>query len=284
MTNRRFKVGDFVQDSKDNVYEVIRVGTFFSELAYALKSVRRAEAYSTLTDREGYHSFDVVGEINWISNAEPNDQFLTEGELKPFDPQKAEIFKQVRYFKDEIYQDKDGNQFTVLEDCTFGDASCKVRLTKRVSDRIITGGCLYEDSFIFAHIAVSRTVYDVIIHEDEVFMDELTPIHLNNNARTIQFTKPEDQKETKSKLLTLIRQMQNINDQETLEPEISFKERMKQKATKVKVAEVLEIVERAASNGEFTVIVPGSDNVKDELKAYGLSVYDNVVNWIKDQE
>lgn len=282
MTNRRFKVGDFVQDSKDNVYEVIRVGAFFSELAYALKSVRRAEVGSTLVDKHGYHSFDVVGEINWISNAKPNDQFLTEGELKSFDSQKAEIFKQVRYFKDEIYQDKDGNQFTVLEDCTFGDASCKVRLTKRVSDRIITGGCLYEDSFIFAHIAVSRTVYDVIIHEDEVFMDELIHIHLNNNARTIQFTKPEDQKEAKSKLLELIKNLQSV--EETSEPDASFKERMKQKATKVKVAEVLEIVERAASNGEFTVIVPGSDNVKDELKAYGLSVYANVVNWIKDQE
>ena len=196
------------------------------------------------------------------------------GDLALFDPQAVKQFKEVRYFKGDVWEDQDGNQFKVLENCTYGDASCKVKLIKRVTDRIIVGSCFYEDNFEFAWCAVDRHVYEVLINEDEVFMCEMTPVYINNNARTIQNTKPEDQQEAKSKLLELVKQMQT-----TAEPDASFKERMKQKATKVMVAEILKAVEEAANRGEFELRILGSDYVREELEKYGLSVSCNVVKW-----
>nr|DAJ15310.1 MAG TPA: hypothetical protein [Myoviridae sp. ctTS62] len=54
---------------------------------------------------------------------------------------------------------------------------------------------------------------------------------------------------------------------------------MKQKATKIKVAQILKAVEEAAERGNFEVMIPGSDNVRKELEKYGLSVSCNVVKW-----
>lgn len=284
----KFKQGEYVQDLKGNVYEVVEVDSHPCEMPYHLKAVKRAIAEITKTTPsayEGYFGFARVGDTQWVYTGEASAKnarrfgedftaVLTADDLALFDPQAVKKFKEVRYFKGDVWEDQDGNQFKVLENCTYGDASCKVELIKRVTDRIIVGSCFYEDYFEFAWCAVDRHVYEVLIHEDEVFMCEMMPVHINNNARTIQNTKPEDQQEAKSKLLELVKQMQT-----TAEPDASFKERMKQKATKVMVAEILKAVEEAANRGEFELRILGSDYVREELEKYGLSVSCNVVKW-----
>lgn len=284
----KFKKGDYVQDLQGNVYEVQVVDSHPCEMPYFLKAVKRAIAEITKTTPsayEGYFGFAHVGDKQWVYTGEAvrknerrfGEDFidvLTTDDLALFDPQAVKQFKEVRYFKGDVWEDQDGNQFKVLENCTYGDASCKVKLIKRATDRIIVGSCFYEDNFEFAWCAVDRHVYEMLIHEDEVFMCEMMPIHINNNARTIQRTKPEDQKEAKSKLLELVKQMQTA-----AEPDASFKERMKQIATKVKVQQILEIVEQAANRGEFRISVKNAQEVKKELEAYGLSVYGDIVGW-----
>ncbi len=280
----KFKRGDYVQDLKGNVYEVAEVDSHPCVMPYFLKAVKRAIAEVTKTspsDYEGYFGFAHVGDKQWVYRDDYFDEerwdigeVLTVGDLALFDSQAVKQFKEVRYFKGDVWEDQDGNQFKVLENCTYGDASCKVKLIKRVTDRIIVGSCFYEDNFEFAWCAVDRHVYEVLIHEDEVFMCEMMPVRINNNARTIQNTKPEDQKEAKSKLLELVKQMRT-----TAEPDASFKERMKQKATKVMVEQILKSVEEAADRGEFELRILGSDYVSKELEKYGLSVSCNVVKW-----
>lgn len=283
----KFKKGDYVQDLKGNVYEVVEVDTQPCTMPYFLKAVKRATAEITKTspsDYEGYFGFAHVGDKQWVyKDARVDDHFgevLTVDDLALFDPQAVKQFKEIRYFKGDIWEDRDGNQFKVLENCTFGDASCKVKLTKRVTDRIIVGSCFYEDNFEFAWCAVGRQVYDVLIHEDEVFMCEMLPIYINNNARTIQNTKPEDQKDAKSALLELVKQMQTVTEPtELTEPDANFKEQMKQKATKIKVAEILKAVEEAAERGEFEVYVQGADYVRKVLEDYGLNTNGDRVKW-----
>lgn len=290
----KFKKGDYVQDLKGNVYEVQEVDSHTCEMPYLLKAVKRAVAEITKTTPsayEGYFGFAHVGDKQWVykddaieRNArrygEDFSDVLTTGDLALFDPQAVKQFKEVRYFEGEVWEDQDGNQFKVLEDCTYGDASCKVKLIKRVTDRIIVGSCFYEDNFEFAWCAVDRHVYEVLIHEDEVFMCEMMPVRINNNARTIQNTKPEDQKEAKSKLLELVKQMQNAPEvEEPAEPDASFKERMKQKATKAKVQYALEAIEQAANRGEFSIFIPNGIFIREELEAYGLTVNGDVVTW-----
>lgn len=283
----KFKKGDYVQDLKGNVYEVVEVDTQPCTMPYFLKAVKRATAEITKTspsDYEGYFDFAHVGDKQWVyKDAQVDDylgEVLTVDDLALFDPQAVKQFKEIRYFKGDIWEDRDGNQFKVLENCTFGDASCKVKLTKRVTDRIIVGSCFYEDNFEFAWCAVGRQVYDVLIHEDEVFMCEMLPIYINNNARTIQNTKPEDQKDAKSALLELVKQMQTITEPtELAEPDANFKEQMKQKATKIKVAEILKAVEEAAERGEFEVYVQGADYVRKVLEDYGLNTNCDRVKW-----
>lgn len=290
----KFKKGDYVQDLKGNVYEVQEVDSHQCEMPYLLKAVKRAVAEITKTTPsayEGYFGFAHVGDKQWVykddaieRNArrygEDFSDVLTTGDLALFDPQAVKQFKEVRYFKGDVWEDQDGNQFKVLEDCTYGDASCKVKLIKRVTDRIIVGSCFYEDNFEFAWCAVDRHVYEVLIHEDEVFMCEMMPVRINNNARTIQNTKPEDQKEAKSKLLELVKQMQNAPEvEEPAEPDASFKERMKQKATKAKVQYALEAIEQAANRGEFSIFIPNGIFIREELEAYGLTVNGDVVTW-----
>lgn len=280
----KFKKGDYVQDLKGNVYEVQEVDSHPCVMPYFLKAVKRAIAEVTKTspsDHEGYFGFAHVGDKQWIYRDDSFDEerwdigeVLTVGDLALFDPQAVKQFKEVRYFEGEVWEDQDGNQFKVLENCTYGDASCKVKLIKRVTDRIIVGSCFYEDNFEFAWCAVDRHVYEVLIHEDEVFMCEMMPVRINNNARTIQNTKPEDQKEAKSKLLELVKQMQT-----TEEPDASFKERMKQKATKAKVQYALEAIEQAANRGEFSIFIPNGIFIREELEAYGLTVNGDVVTW-----
>lgn len=294
----KFKQGDYVQDLKGNVYEVVDVDTYECIMPYYLKAVKRATAGITKTTPsayEGYFGFAHVGDKQWVytseyarnerntHHGEDFSDILTTGDLALFDTQAVKQFKEVRYFKGDVWEDQDGNQFKVLENCTYGDASCKVKLIKRVTDRIIVGSCFYEDNFEFAWCAVDCHVYEVLIHEDEVFMCEMMPVRINNNARVIQNTKPEDQKEAKSKLLALVKQMQAVETAADSEPtavaDKSFKERMKQIATKVKVQQILEIVERAANRGEFEAHIIGSDNVREELEGYGLSVSCNMVKW-----
>lgn len=286
----KFKKGDYVQDLKGNVYEVVEVDTQPCTMPYFLKAVKRATAEITKTspsDYEGYFGFAHVGDKQWVYRDDSIDEerwdireVLTVGDLALFDPQAVNQFKEIRYFKGDIWEDHDGNQFKVLENCTFGDASCKVKLTKRVTDRIIVGSCFYEDNFEFAWCAVGRQVYDVLIHEDEVFMCEMLPIYINNNARTIQNTKPEDQKDAKSALLELVKQMQTVTEPtELTEPDANFKEQMKQKATKIKVAEILKAVEEAAERGEFEVYVQGADYVRKGLEDYGLNTNCDRVKW-----
>ena len=290
----KFKKGDYVQDLKGNVYEVQEVDSHTCEMPYLLKAVKRAVAEITKTTPsayEGYFGFAHVGDKQWVykddaieRNArrygEDFSDVLTTGDLALFDPQAVKQFKEVRYFEGEVWEDQDGNQFKVLEDCTYGDASCQVKLIKRVTDRIIVGSCFYEDNFEFAWCAVDRHVYEVLIHEDEVFMCEMMPVRINNNARTIQNTKPEDQKEAKSKLLELVKQMQNAPEvEEPAEPDASFKERMKQKATKAKVQYALEAIEQAANRGEFSIFIPNGIFIREELEAYGLTVNGDVVTW-----
>lgn len=287
----KFKKGDYVQDLQGNVYEVQEVDSHTCEMPYLLKAVKRAVAEITKTTPsayEGYFGFAHVGDKQWVykdaaveRNArrfgEDFSDVLTTGDLALFDPQAVKQFKEVRYFKGDVWEDQDGNQFKVLENCTYGDASCKVKLIKRVTDRIIVGSCFYEDNFEFAWCAVDRHVYGVLIHEDEVFMCEMMPVHINNNARTIQNTKPEDQKEAKSKLLELVKQMQAAP--EVAEPDASFKERMKQIATKAKVQHALEAIEQAANRGEFSIFIPNGIFIREELEAYGLTVNGDVVTW-----
>lgn len=203
----KFKQGDYVQDLQGNVYEVQEVDSNPCEMPYRLKAVKRAIAEITKTTPsayEGYFGFAHVGDTQWVytdeamqKNArrfgEDFSDVLTTDDLALFDPQAVKQFKEVRYFEGDVWEDQDGNQFKVLENCTYGDASCKVKLIKRVTDRIIVGSCFYEDNFEFAWCAVDRHVYEVLIHEDEVFMCEMMPVRINNNARTIQNTKPEDQ-------------------------------------------------------------------------------------------
>lgn len=292
----KFKRGDYVQDLKGNVYEVVEVDTQPCMMPYFLKAVKRATAEITKTspsDYEGYFGFAKVGDKQWVyKDAHGDDYFgevLTVDDLALFDPQSVKQFKEIRYFEGDVWEDQDGNQFKVLENCTYGDASCKVKLIKRVTDRIIVGSCFYEDNFEFAWCAVDRHVYEVLIHEDEVFMCEMMPVYINNNARIIQNTKPEDQKEAKSKLLDLVKRMQKLSD-EYVETEVgsnlteetttAFKDRMKQIATKVKIQQILEIVEQAANRGEFRISVKDAGEVKKELEAYGLSVYGDIVSWV----
>lgn len=286
----KFKKGDYVQDLKGNVYEVQEVDSHTCEMPYLLKAVKRAVAEITKTTPsayEGYFGFAHVGDKQWVYKDDSFDEerwdigeVLTVGDLALFDPQAVKQFKEVRYFEGDVWEDQDGNQFKVLENCTYGDASCKVKLIKRVTDRIIVGSCFYEDNFEFAWCAVDRHVYEVLIHEDEVFMCEMMPVHINNNARTIQNTKPEDQKEAKSKLLELVKQMQNAPEvEEPAEPDASFKERMKQKATKAKVQYALEAIEQAANRGEFSIFIPNGIFIREELEAYGLTVNGDVVTW-----
>lgn len=280
----KFKRGDYVQDLKGNVYEVLEVDSHPCVMPYFLKAVKRAIAEVTKTspsDYEGYFGFAHVGDKQWIYRDDSFDEerwdigeVLTVGDLALFDPQAVKQFKEVRYFEGDVWEDQDGNQFKVLENCTYGDASCKVKLIKRVTDRIIVGSCFYEDNFEFAWCAVDRHVYEVLIHEDEVFMCEMMPVRINNNARTIQNTKPEDQQEAKSKLLELVKQMQT-----TAEPDASFKDRMKQIATKAKVQHALEAIEQAAERGEFSIFIPNGIFIREELEAYGLAVNGDVVNW-----
>lgn len=296
----KFKRGDYVQDLKGNVYEVVDVDTYECIMPYFLKAVKRAVAEITKTTPsayEGYFGFAHVGDKQWVytseyarnarnNHGEDFSDVLTADDLAPFEPQAVKQFKEVRYFKGEVWEDRDGNQFKVLENCTYGDASCKVKLIKRVTDRIIVGSCFYEDNFEFAWCAVDRHVYEVLIHEDEVFMCEMSPVYINNNARPIQNTKPEDQKEAKSELLALVKQLQAVEAVESAEDsdqaataDKSFKERMKQTATKVKVQEILEKVEQAANRGEFSIKVKSASEVKEALEAYGLSVFMDIVSW-----
>lgn len=285
----KYKQGDYVQDLQGNVYEVVDVDSNPCEMPYRLKAVKRAIAEITKTTPsayEGYFGFAHVGDKQWVykseyarneRNGEDCSDVLTTDDLALFDPQAVKQFKEVRYFEGEVWEDQDGNQFKVLENCTYGDASCKVKLIKRVTDRIIVGSCFYEDNFEFAWCAVDRHVYGVLIHEDEVFMCEMMPVRINNNARAIQNTKPEDQqipKESKSKLLELVKQMHT-----TAEPDASFKDRMKQIATKAKVQHALEAIEQAAERGEFSIFIPNGIFIREELEAYGLTVNGDVVTW-----
>ena len=290
----KFKQGDYVQDLQGNVYEVQDVDSNPCEMPYRLKAVKRAIAEITKTTPsayEGYFGFAHVGDTQWVytdeamqKNArrfgEDFSNVLTTDDLALFDPQAVKQFKEVCYFKGEVWEDQDGNQFKVLENCTYGDASCKVKLIKRVTDRIIVGSCFYEDNFEFAWCAVDCHVYEVLIHEDEVFMCEMMPVHINNNARTIQNTKPEDQKEAKSKMLAFIRGLQ---DQMIEEPVYNaaenFKNRMKQIATKAKVQHALAAIEQAANRGEFSIFIPNGIIIREELEAYGLTVNGDVVTW-----
>ena len=283
----KFKQGDYVQDLQGNVYEVLEVDTHLCMMPYLLKAVKRAVAEITKTtpsEYEGSFGFAHVGDKQWVYRDDSFDEerwdigeVLTVGDLALFDPQAVKQFKEVRYFEGDVWEDQDGNQFKVLENCTYGDASCKVKLIKRVTDRIIVGSCFYEDNFEFAWCAVDRHVYEVLIHEDEVFMCEMMPVHINNNARTIQNTKPEDQQEAKSKLLELVKQMQAAPEVE--DPDASFKNRMKQIATKAKVQHALEAIEQAANRGEFSIFIPNGIFIREELEAYGLTVNGDVVTW-----
>lgn len=290
----KFKQGDYVQDSQGNVYEVVDVDSNPCEMPYRLKAVKRAIAEITKTTPsayEGYFGFAHVGDTQWVYTGEAmqknarrfSEDFsdvLTADDLALFNPQAVKQFKEVRYFKGDVWEDQDGNQFKVLENCTYGDASCKVKLIKRVTDRIIVGSCFYEDNFEFAWCAVGCHVYEVLIHEDEVFMCEMMPVHINNNARTIQNTKPEDQKEAKSNMLKFIRGLQNqFIEEPVYNAAENFKERMKQIATKAKVQHALEVIEQAANRGEFSIFIPNGIIIREELEAYGLTVNGDVVTW-----
>lgn len=290
----KFKQGDYVQDLQGNVYEVVDVDSNPCEMPYRLKAVKRAIAEITKTTPsayEGYFGFAHVGDTQWVYTDEAMQKntrrfgedfsdVLTTDDLALFDPQAVKQFKEVRYFKGEVWEDRDGNQFKVLENCTYGDASCKVKLIKRVTDRIIVGSCFYEDNFEFAWCAVDCHVYEVLIHEDEVFMREMMPVRINNNARTIQNTKPEDQKEAKSNMLKLIRGLQNqFIEEPVYNAAENFKERMKQIATKAKVQHALEAIEQAANRGEFSIFIPSGIFIREELEAYGLTVNGDVVTW-----
>ena len=149
----KFKKGDYVQDLQGNVYEVVEVDSHECMMPYLLKAVKRAVAEITKTTPsayEGYFGFAKVGDKQWVYRDDSFDEerwdigeVLTVGDLALFDPQAVKQFKEVRYFEGDVWEDQDGNQFKVLENCTYGDASCKVKLIKRVTDRIIVGSCFY---------------------------------------------------------------------------------------------------------------------------------------------
>ena len=286
----KFKQGDYVQDKQANIYQVIEVDRHSDFMPYLLQAIKRATDDITKTSPSSYNDhfgFVRPGETRWIYEYPEADYldnresgFLTAEDLELAEPPNPDFYKKIRYFKNEIYQDDKGNEFTVLEDCTFGESFCKVELTKRVSKYVYVGNCLYEDIYGSALCTVSRKMRSYVDNQDEVFMDELLPIKLEGNKRIIQNTKPEDQKEAKSKLLALVKQIQAVeNSEPTATADKSFKERMKQIATKVKVQQILEIVEQAANRGEFEAFVVGSDNVRKELEGYGLSVSCNMVKW-----
>lgn len=283
----KFKQGDYVQDKQANIYQVIEVDSFPCVMPYLLRVVKLATddiVKSSPSSFRAYNGFDRVGYEQWIYGTEKDlrkdyedGDYLTADDLELVDPQEVKQYKEIRYFEGEVYRDDKGNEFTVLEDCTFGESSCKVKLTKRVSVFVYAGNCLYENCHEFGYCTVSRRMRLYVDNPDEVFMDELHPVKLNNNKRVIQNTKPEDQKEAKSKLLALVKQLQAADSEPTATADKSFKERMKQIATKVKVQEILEKVEQAANRGEFKISVNDAREVKKELEAYGLCVFMDIV-------
>lgn len=289
----KFKLGEYVQDKQANIYQVIEVDRHSDFMPYLLQAIKRATDDITKTSPSSYNDhfgFVRPGDTQWIYVYPEADyldnresEFLTAEDLELAEPPNPDFYKKIRYFKNEIYQDDKGNEFTVLEDCTFGESFCKVELTKRVSKNVYVGNCLYEDIYGSALCTVSRKMRAYVDNQDEVFMDELLPVKLNSNKRIIQNTKPEDQKEAKSKLLALVKQLQAVESAEDSDQaataDKSFKERMKQIATKVKVQEILEKVEQAANRGEFSIKVKSASEVKEALEAYGLSVFMDIVGW-----
>lgn len=289
----KFKQGDYVQDKQANIYQVIEVDSFLCVMPYLLRVVKLATdeiVKSSPSSFRAYNGFDRVGYEQWIYGTEEDlrkdyedGDYLTADDLELVDPQEVKQYKEIRYFEGEVYRDDKGNEFTVLEDCTFGESSCKVKLTKRVSKYVYVGNCLYEDCHGFGYCTVSRRMRAYIDNPDEVFMDELHPVKLNNNKRVIQNTKPEDQKEAKSKLLALVKQMQNAevaeDSDQAATADKSFKERMKQIATKAKVQHALEAIEQAANRGEFSIFIPSGIFIREELEAYGLTVNGDAVTW-----
>lgn len=285
----KFKQGDYVQDKQANIYQVIEVDSFLCVMPYLLRAVKLATdetVKSSPSSFRAYNGFDRVGCEQWIYGTEEDlrkdyedGDYLTADDLELVDPQEVKQYKEIRYFEGEVYRDDKNNEFTVLEDCTFGDSFCRVTLSKRVSKYVYVGNCLYEDIYGFALCTVSRRMRAYVDNQYEVFMEELHPVKLNNNARIIQNTKPEDQKEAKSKLLALVKQMQASDSAQAATADKSFKERMKQIATKAKVQEVLEKVELAANRGEFSIFIPSGIFIREELEAYGLTVNGDVVTW-----
>lgn len=289
----KFKQGDYVQDKQANIYQVIEVDHFLCVMPYLLRVVKLATdeiVKSSPSSFRAYNGFDRVGYEQWIYGTEEDlrkdyedGDYLTADDLELADPQEVKQYKEIRYFEGEVYRDDKGNEFTVLEDCTFSESSCKVKLTKRVSKNVYAGNCLYEDCHGFGYCTVSRRMRAYVDNPDEVFMDELHPVKLNNNKRVIQNTKPEDQKEAKSKLLALVKQMQAAEATEDSDQaataDKSFKERMKQIATKAKVQRALEVIEQAANRGEFSIFIPNGIFIREELEAYGLTVNGDVVTW-----
>ena len=286
----KFKQGEYVQDKQANIYQVIEVDKHSEFMPYLLQAIKRATddiTKSSPSSYNGHFGFVKPGDTQWIylyPEADDLDnresEYLTAEDLELAEPLNPKLYQDVRYFEGDVYRDDNGNEFTVLEDCTFGESFCRVKLTKRVSENVYVGNCLYEDIYGSALCTVSRRMRVYVDNQDEVFMDELHPIKINTNKRIIQNTKPEDQKEAKSKLLALVKQMQAAEDSaQAATADKSFKERMKQIATKVKVQEVLEKVEQAANRGEFSIKVKSASEVKKELEAYGLSVFMDIVGW-----
>lgn len=286
----KFKQGDYVQDKQANIYQVIEVDRHSEFMPYLLQAIKRATDDITKSSPSSYNDhfgFVRPGDIQWVYEQQEADdlddresEYLTAEDLELAEPLNPKLYQDVRYFEGDVYRDDNGNEFTVLEDCTFGESFCRVTLSKRVSENVYVGNCLYEDIYGFALCTVSRRMRAYVDNQDEVFMEELHPIKINTNKRIIQNTKPEDQKEAKSKLLALVKQMQNAEDSDqAATADKSFKERMKQIATKVKVQEVLEIVEQAANRGEFSIKVKSASEVKEALEAYGLSVFMDIVGW-----
>lgn len=286
----KFKQGDYVQDKQANIYQVIEVDSYLCVMPYLLRVVKLATdeiVKSSPSSFRAYNGFDRVGCEQWIYGTEEDlrkdyedGDYLTADDLELTDPQEVKQYKEIRYFEGEVYRDDKGNEFTILEDCTFGESSCKVKLTKRVSKYVYVGNCLYEDCHGFGYCTVSRRMRLYVDNPDEVFMDELHPVKLNNNKRIIQNTKPEDQKEAKSKLLALVKQLRATEDSDqAATADKSFKERMKQIATKAKVQHALEAIEQAANRGEFSIFIPNGIIIREELEAYGLTVNGDVVTW-----
>lgn len=289
----KFKQGDYVQDKQANIYQVIEVDSFPCVMPYLLRVVKLATdeiVKSSPSSFRAYNGFDRVGYEQWIYGTEEDlrkdyedGDYLTADDLELADPQEVKQYEEIRYFEGEVYRDDKGNEFTVLEDCTFGESSCKVKLTKRVSKYVYAGNCLYEDCHEFGYCTVSRRMRLYVDNPDEVFMDELHPVKLNNNKRVIQNTKPEDQKEAKSKLLALVKQLQAVEATEDFDQaataDKSFKDRMKQIATKAKVQHALEAIEQAANRGEFSIFIPSGIFIRKELEAYGLTVNGDAVTW-----